>query len=70
MIVLQSIITLGLCLPSSCTESEITQALQEYFDRKILHQQQIYNMSIKIEDVKRIADDFQWLEHPVHLTMA
>ncbi|XP_077287817.1 nose resistant to fluoxetine protein 6-like [Arctopsyche grandis] len=54
-------ITLGLCLPKSCEGPELTSLLQKYFDSKMLLHQSIYNTTYRMEDVKKLVDDFSWL---------
>ncbi|XP_077286799.1 nose resistant to fluoxetine protein 6-like [Arctopsyche grandis] len=61
--------TLGLCLPKSCEEAELTVLLQKYFDSKMFAHQNLYNTSFQMEEVKKLVDDYSWLWELNTITM-
>ncbi|XP_077286683.1 nose resistant to fluoxetine protein 6-like [Arctopsyche grandis] len=57
--------TLGLCLPLSCEEAELVVFLQKYFDSNIFVHQNLYNTTYKMEEVKKLVDDYSWIWEPI-----
>lgn len=60
-ILFQDLITLGLCLPASCSISELSVILERIFRDRALLVNDLYSMDFKLIEVKDVKDDYQWL---------
>ncbi|KYN18520.1 Nose resistant to fluoxetine protein 6 [Trachymyrmex cornetzi] len=54
-------ITLGLCLPASCTMNNISFILEGIFRDRVLLINDLYSMDLSLIQVKNLKDDHQWL---------
>lgn len=53
--------TLGLCLPSSCSENDISFILEKIFRDRILLISDLYSADFKLIQVKNLKDNYEWL---------
>lgn len=57
----ENLITLGFCLPASCTNHDIATMLEKVLnDRKLLIGE-LYSANFKLVEVTDLVDDYQWL---------
>ena len=54
-------ISLGLCLPASCTISELILILKRVFHDKIILIDDLYSVDFQLIQVKDLKDDNEWL---------
>ncbi|XP_076673735.1 nose resistant to fluoxetine protein 6 [Andrena cerasifolii] len=57
----EDLVVLGLCLPSTCTESELTAVLEKIFRDRTLLISQLYSADFKLRKVSNLRNDNQWL---------
>ncbi|EFN74220.1 Nose resistant to fluoxetine protein 6 [Camponotus floridanus] len=57
----EDLITLGLCLPASCSISELSVILERIFRDRALLANDLYSMDFKLIEVKDVKDDYEWL---------
>ncbi|XP_029676634.1 nose resistant to fluoxetine protein 6-like [Formica exsecta] len=57
----EDLITLGLCLPASCSISELSFILERIFRDRTFLINDLYSMDFKLIEVKDVRDDHQWL---------
>ncbi|KMQ98274.1 nose resistant to fluoxetine protein 6 [Lasius niger] len=57
----EDLITLGLCLPASCSISELSLILERIFRDRVFLINDLYSMDFKLIEVKDVRDDYQWL---------
>ncbi|XP_036138986.1 nose resistant to fluoxetine protein 6-like [Monomorium pharaonis] len=57
----EDLITLGLCLPASCSIKDISFILEKIFRDRILLINDLYSMDLTVIEVKDLKDDHQWL---------
>ncbi|XP_071643855.1 nose resistant to fluoxetine protein 6-like isoform X1 [Temnothorax longispinosus] len=57
----EDVITLGLCLPASCSENDISFILERVFRDRILIISDLYSADFKMIQVKNLKDDYKWL---------
>ncbi|KAG5322560.1 NRF6 protein, partial [Pseudoatta argentina] len=57
----EDLITLGLCLPASCSMNNISFILERIFRDRILLINDLYSMDLSLIQVKNLKDDHQWL---------
>ncbi|XP_036139323.1 nose resistant to fluoxetine protein 6 [Monomorium pharaonis] len=57
----EDLITLGLCLPASCSIKDISFILEKIFRDRILSINDLYSMDFTVIQVKDLKDDHQWL---------
>ena len=57
----QDLVVLGLCLPSTCTVSELTAVLEKIFRDRTLLISQLYSADLKLRKVSNLRNDNQWL---------
>jgi len=55
------VISLGLCLPASCTISELILILKRVFHDKIILIDDLYSVDFQLIQVKDLKDDNEWL---------
>ncbi|KYN13273.1 Nose resistant to fluoxetine protein 6 [Trachymyrmex cornetzi] len=55
------VITLGLCLPASCSTNNISFVLEGIFRDRILLINDLYSVDLNLIQVKNLKDDHQWL---------
>lgn len=58
----QKILHVGLCMPSSCSNNEIMNVTQEYFDRSMLQAQRFFEHQPQVIQVKDIKVTTNFLE--------
>lgn len=51
---MQKVLHVGLCLPSSCTNEEVFNITQEYFDRSHLQAQRLFEHQPNVLEVKEL----------------
>ncbi|XP_031840772.1 nose resistant to fluoxetine protein 6 [Nomia melanderi] len=54
-------VILGLCLPSSCTENEISVIMEKIFHDRTLLSNYLYSADYKLYAVSNLTDDYKWL---------
>lgn len=57
----QAVITLGLCLPASCSINDISFILESIFRDRVLLINDLYSVDLSLIQVKDLKDDHQWL---------
>ncbi|KAL6448079.1 hypothetical protein ACFW04_000249 [Cataglyphis niger] len=57
----EDLITLGLCLPASCSISELSFILKRIFRDRAFLVNDLYSMDFKLVEIKDVRDDHQWL---------
>ncbi|XP_018315300.1 LOW QUALITY PROTEIN: nose resistant to fluoxetine protein 6-like [Mycetomoellerius zeteki] len=57
----EDVMTLGLCLPSSCSENDISFILEKIFRDRILLISDLYSADFKLIQVKNLKDNYEWL---------
>ncbi|XP_018355372.1 PREDICTED: nose resistant to fluoxetine protein 6-like [Trachymyrmex septentrionalis] len=57
----EDLITLGLCLPASCSTNNISFILEGIFRDRILLVNDLYSVDLNLIQVKDLKDDHQWL---------
>ncbi|XP_018404669.1 PREDICTED: nose resistant to fluoxetine protein 6 [Cyphomyrmex costatus] len=57
----EDLITLGLCLPASCSMNNISFILEGIFRDRVLLINDLYSMDLSLMQVKTVKDDYQWL---------
>ncbi|XP_039305523.1 nose resistant to fluoxetine protein 6 isoform X1 [Solenopsis invicta] len=57
----ENIITLGLCLPASCSKNDISFILNRIFRDRTLLINDLYSMDLSLIQVKILKDDLYWL---------
>ncbi|XP_011634641.1 nose resistant to fluoxetine protein 6 [Pogonomyrmex barbatus] len=57
----EDLITLGLCLPASCSTNNLSFILKEIFRDRVLLISDLYSMDLSLVRVKDLKDDHQWL---------
>lgn len=57
----QDIITLGLCLPASCSTNDLSFILEGIFRDRVLVIGDFYSADFRLLEVKDLKDDHQWL---------
>ncbi|KAG7197537.1 hypothetical protein KM043_017647 [Ampulex compressa] len=57
----EDLITLGLCLPASCSIDEIDMVLKRMFHNRTLLVGRLYSADFKLVEVRDLKDDQQWL---------
>ncbi|KYN12525.1 Nose resistant to fluoxetine protein 6 [Trachymyrmex cornetzi] len=57
----EDLITLGLCLPASCSMNNISFILEGIFRDRVLLINDLYSMDLSLIKVKNLKDDHQWL---------
>ncbi|KAL0106558.1 hypothetical protein PUN28_016332 [Cardiocondyla obscurior] len=57
----EDVITLGLCLPASCSENDISVILQRIFQERILLISNVFSTDFELVQVKNLRNDFKWL---------
>ena len=57
----EDLVVLGLCLPSTCTVSELTVVLEKVFRDRTLLISQLYSADFKLRKVSNLKNDNQWL---------
>ncbi|XP_012234695.1 nose resistant to fluoxetine protein 6-like [Linepithema humile] len=55
------LITLGLCLPASCSANELSFILERIFQDRLLLIGNLYSMDFRLIEVKDLKDDHEWL---------
>ncbi|XP_012059881.1 PREDICTED: nose resistant to fluoxetine protein 6-like [Atta cephalotes] len=60
-ILTEDLITLGLCLPASCSTNNISFILERIFRDRVLLINDLYSMDLSLIQVKNLKDDHQWL---------
>ncbi|XP_018372628.1 PREDICTED: LOW QUALITY PROTEIN: nose resistant to fluoxetine protein 6-like [Trachymyrmex cornetzi] len=60
-ILTEDLITLGLCLPASCSTSNISFILEAIFRDRVLLINDLYSVDLNLIQVKNLKDDHQWL---------
>ncbi|KYN30589.1 Nose resistant to fluoxetine protein 6 [Trachymyrmex septentrionalis] len=61
----EDLITLGLCLPASCSRNNISFILEGIFRDRILLVNDLYSVDLNLIQVKDLKDDHQWLLNEV-----
>ncbi|XP_068969037.1 nose resistant to fluoxetine protein 6-like [Bombus flavifrons] len=57
----EDLITLGLCLPASCSIGEVATMLDKVFRNETLFIGKLFNIHFKLIEVSDLVDDRQWL---------
>ncbi|XP_018364834.1 PREDICTED: nose resistant to fluoxetine protein 6-like [Trachymyrmex cornetzi] len=57
----EDLITLGLCLPASCSMNNISFILEGIFRDRVLLINDLYSMNLSLIQVKNLKNDHQWL---------
>ncbi|EGI62963.1 Nose resistant to fluoxetine protein 6 [Acromyrmex echinatior] len=57
----EDLITLGLCLPASCSTNNISFILKRIFRDRVLLINDLYSVDLNLIQVKNLKDDHQWL---------
>ncbi|XP_018300565.1 nose resistant to fluoxetine protein 6 [Mycetomoellerius zeteki] len=57
----EDLITLGLCLPASCSMNNISFILEGIFRDRVLLINDLYSMDLSLIKIKNLKDDHQWL---------
>ncbi|KYN30536.1 Nose resistant to fluoxetine protein 6 [Trachymyrmex septentrionalis] len=57
----EDLITLGLCLPASCSTNNISFILEGIFRDRVLLINDLYSVDLNLIQVKNLKDDHQWL---------
>ncbi|XP_024887479.1 nose resistant to fluoxetine protein 6-like [Temnothorax curvispinosus] len=57
----EDLITLGLCLPASCSVNNVSFILETIFRDRILLINDLYSLDLSLIQVKDLKDDHQWL---------
>ncbi|XP_046417290.1 nose resistant to fluoxetine protein 6-like [Neodiprion fabricii] len=57
----EDLITLGLCLPASCSSKELSLILKKIFQERTLLAGNLYSADFKLAEVRDLNDDHQWL---------
>ncbi|XP_060526879.1 nose resistant to fluoxetine protein 6-like isoform X2 [Cylas formicarius] len=52
---------LGLCVPASCSEEDIFDTSQAYFEGRYLEFQRVYEVNMNVTKVRRLKEDVFWL---------
>ncbi|XP_050448535.1 nose resistant to fluoxetine protein 6-like isoform X2 [Cataglyphis hispanica] len=58
---IEDIITLGLCLPASCSINDLSLILKKIFRDRIFSISDLYSMDFKLIEVKNLKDESKWL---------
>ncbi|KAG5344702.1 NRF6 protein, partial [Acromyrmex charruanus] len=59
--VIEDLITLGLCLPASCSTNNISFILEGIFRDRILLINNLYSVDLNLIQIKNLKDNHQWL---------
>ncbi|XP_070168533.1 nose resistant to fluoxetine protein 6-like [Polyergus mexicanus] len=59
----EDLITLGLCLPASCSINDLTLILEKIFRDRIFFISDLYSVDFKLIEIKNLKDDQQWLSY-------
>ncbi|XP_012253857.2 nose resistant to fluoxetine protein 6-like [Athalia rosae] len=57
----EDLITLGLCLPASCSSEELSMILERLFENRTLLAGNLYSADFKLLEVRDLKDDHKWL---------
>ncbi|XP_043275242.1 nose resistant to fluoxetine protein 6-like isoform X2 [Venturia canescens] len=57
----EDLITLGLCLPASCTTEQLSSILETMFEKRTLVVGDLYAANFQLESVRDLRDDHTWL---------
>ncbi|XP_071856217.1 uncharacterized protein isoform X2 [Bombus fervidus] len=57
----EDLITLGLCLPASCSTDNVATMLDKVFRNETLFVGKLFNIHFKLIEVSDLVDDHQWL---------
>lgn len=57
----EDLVVLGLCLPSTCTVSELTTVLEKIFRDRTLLISQLYSADFKLRKISNLRSESQWL---------
>ncbi|XP_011868755.1 PREDICTED: nose resistant to fluoxetine protein 6 isoform X2 [Vollenhovia emeryi] len=57
----ENVITLGLCLPASCSVNNVSFVLEQIFRDRVFLINDLYSMDLSLIEVKDLKDDHQWL---------
>ncbi|KAM0724887.1 hypothetical protein ACS0PU_009271 [Formica fusca] len=59
----ENLITLGLCLPVSCSINDLSLILEKIFRDRIFSISDLYSVDFKLIEIKNLEDDQQWLSY-------
>ncbi|XP_011632050.1 uncharacterized protein LOC105423832 [Pogonomyrmex barbatus] len=57
----EDVISLGLCLPASCSINNLNVILKKILYDKIFLINDLYSMDFKLIEIKELKDDYEWL---------
>ncbi|KAL6253555.1 hypothetical protein P5V15_012740 [Pogonomyrmex californicus] len=57
----EDVISLGLCLPASCSTNDLNFILKKILHDKIFLINDLYFMDFKLIQIKKLKDDYEWL---------
>ncbi|KAL6264246.1 hypothetical protein P5V15_004334 [Pogonomyrmex californicus] len=57
----EDVITLGLCLPASCTINDLNFIMKKLFHDRIFLISDLYSMDFQLIQIKDLKDDYEWL---------
>ncbi|XP_076232013.1 nose resistant to fluoxetine protein 6 [Calliopsis andreniformis] len=57
----ENLVTLGLCMPASCTKGEVATLLEKILRDRTLLVSQLYAADFKLIEISDLMDDHQWL---------
>ncbi|KYN44570.1 Nose resistant to fluoxetine protein 6 [Trachymyrmex septentrionalis] len=57
----EDVMTLGLCLPASCSANDISFILEKIFRDRIFLISDLYSVDFKLIQVKNLKNDYEWL---------
>ncbi|XP_066994269.2 nose resistant to fluoxetine protein 6 isoform X2 [Anabrus simplex] len=63
----EDLIIVGLCLPSTCSPAEISPRVESYISSRQLLVQNVYNVDMKLQQVRSLQDDGKWILQPGYL---
>lgn len=53
--------SLGLCLPASCSTDELGKILTKIFESRTLAISNLYSADYRLHDIRDLKDDYKWL---------
>ena len=53
--------TLGLCLPASCTKHDVATMLDKVLHNKTLFIGELFTINFRLQEVTDLVNDYQWL---------
>ena len=57
----EDLVTLGLCLPASCTKHDVATMLDKVLHNKTLFIGELFTINFRLQEVTDLVNDYQWL---------